>query len=844
MPPEGNPPLTTAEVELLKKWIAAGAIVPATFAADEEDPRQWWSLQPLMPPTAGSPETVIDDLIEAKLRQHGLGFSPPADRASLIRRLYLVMLGLPPTPEEVHAFVADPDPQAWQRLVDKVLASPHYGERWARHWLDVVRFGETDGYETNRERPNAWRYRDWVIAAFNQDMPYHDFVRYQIAGDVLGQPIGTSFLVGGPHDIVKSPDPLLTRTQRQDELTDMVGTVGSAFLGLTIGCARCHNHKFDPISQTDFFALQAIFAGVHHGESQLPNESTERSEAKRAIESSFAQWQQDLLAYLTTQDPQTVVWPPVDAAFNIEVFAPQMARMVRMTIRATNASEPCLDELEIFAAAQQVGLASQGATVASSGDYPNNPKHRLEHLNDGRYGNDYSWISDTPGTGWVQIQWEQPVAVDRIQWARDRAAVFADRLATDYVIEVSLDGETWTAVADSKRRLPPGSRAGSLYDQAGAAAGGDAGADQQADTVPVQFAGLAPVGDARQTFGQRLQEIRRQYQLLTGPVLAFCGTFSQPEVIHKLFRGDPLSPREEVGPENLAILGSLGLSPNASDQERRLALAQALVRADNPLVPRVMVNRLWQYHFGVGIVETSSDFGKNAALPSHPELLDWLAMRLLEHEWSLKRLHRDILLSRTWQQSSLPHAAGMQQDAAARLLWRFPPRRLEAEIIRDQMLAVCGTLQLTGGGPGFSGFEVQLENVRHYHPLEEFGPEHFRRMVYQTKVRQEQDAVFGAFDCPDAAQIAPQRSRSTTPLQALNLFNSKFVTQQAGLMSERLLGEAGEDRVEQIERAFQLCYGRSADATERQEALEFVEALGLPALCRVLLNSNEFLFIP
>ncbi|MBL8235487.1 MAG: DUF1549 domain-containing protein, partial [Bryobacterales bacterium] len=191
--------------------------------------------------------------------ENDLSLSQPADRVTLIRRLYLVMLGLPPSPSEVKTFVNDSEPEAWERLVDRVLASPHYGERWARHWLDVARFGETDGYETNRERPNAWRYRDWVIEAFNRDMPYTDFVRNQIAGDALGEPIGTSFLVGGPHDIVKSPDPLLTLTQRQDELTDMVATVGSAFLGLTIGCARCHNHKFDPITQTDFYAMQAIF---------------------------------------------------------------------------------------------------------------------------------------------------------------------------------------------------------------------------------------------------------------------------------------------------------------------------------------------------------------------------------------------------------------------------------------------------------------------------------------------------------------------------------------------------------------------------------------------------------
>ncbi len=828
MPPEGHPPLTPAQVDLLRRWIAAGATVPLEFAeAVGEDPRQWWSLQPIAPSDGADPERAIDSWIEVGLRSQGLDFSPAADRVSLIRRLYLVMLGLPPTPAEVQAFVADSDPRAWERLVDRVLASPHYGERWARHWLDVVRFGETDGYETNQQRPNAWRYRDWVIDAFNRDMPYDDFVRYQIAGDVLGEPIGTSFLVGGPHDIVKSPDRLLTLTQRQDELTDMVATVGTAFLGLTIGCARCHNHKFDPIPQTDFHAMQAVFAGVRHGESVLPP-AEDTSEARRALDEAWGQWRQDLLAHVATLDPATIVWPAVDATFNLEVFPPTQARLVRFTILATNASEPCLDELEIFSGGQSVGLASQGTRVTSSGDYAGNPKHRLEHLNDGRFGNDYSWISDSDGRGWVQLEWDHAQQIDRIQWSRDRSGGFADRLATDYRIEVSVDGQAWSTVASSAGRLPMGSDRPSLYEAA--------------------------------DIGSRLRTLRQQYQALTRPTAAFCGSFGPPETIYKLFRGDPLSPQEEVGPENLSLFQGLDLPANASDSERRLALANALVRPDNPLLARVIVNRLWQYHFGTGLVETASDFGRNAARPSHPELLDSLAARLIQHNWSLKQLQREILLSRTWQQSSLPRAEALQVDAGSRLLWRFPPRRLEAEIIRDQILALSGDLQHVGGGPGFSAFVVEKETVHHYHPVEDFQPEHFRRMVYQTKIRQEQDAVFGAFDCPDGTQIAPQRSRSTTPLQALNLFNSGFVQQQAERFAARLQSlvatkidaegscdtrddtDANTDA--EIAIAFQFCFGREPSPEEWLEVREFVAEQGLPALCRVLLNSNELLFIP
>jgi len=851
MPPEGSPPVSPSDLALLREWIAQGANFPEQVAP-QEDPRDWWSLRPPVLPTIPPGESAIDYLIGRELAAKDLEFSPAADRRALIRRLYLVMLGLPPTAAEVEDFLADERADAWEQLVDRVLASPQYGERWARHWLDVVRFGETDGYETNRERPNAWRYRDWVIEAFNDDLPYNEFVRQQIAGDALGHPVGTSFLVAGPHDIVKSPDPLLTLTQRQDELTDMVSAVGSAFLGLTVGCARCHNHKFDPISQQDFFAMQAIFAGVQHAEAPLPLEAAGlQAEQLAAVESELAQWRQQAVEYLgQLDDLQTTSWPPVQSDFNLELFPPTPARWVRFEITATNSgSEPCLDELEIFAGEVQVGLADDGGLPTSSGDYAGNPKHRLSHLNDGRHGNDYSWISDTPGRGWVQIEWPEVQAVDRIQWSRDRQGTYADRLPTEYQIAVSLDGETWSTVADSQRRQRPGDSGDSWLDHAvpQAIAWHTREAEPRADAAaePWDEASDPRLGhDANdETWGQRWQRLNQLRRELSQPPLAFCGTFSQPPVVHRLYRGDPLSPREEVLPNTLTILGDLELGSETAEPDRRLALADSLVTPDNPLVARVIVNRLWQYQFGVGLVETASDFGRNATLPSHPELLDWLALQLVQRDWSLKSLQRSILLSRTWQQSSRPHGKGLAVDAASRLLWRFPPRRLEAEGIRDSVLAVSGQLRLTGGGPGFSAFVVEMENVRHYFPLEEFGPEHWRRMIYQTKIRQEQDSVFGAFDCPDGSQIAPHRSRSTTPLQALNLFNSGFMLQQAQLMAQRLEREQPESVAEQIDAAYRLCYSRPADQTEIVQAEAFIRQEGLAAFCRVLLNSNEFLFI-
>jgi hypothetical protein len=299
-----------------------------------------------------------------------------------------------------------------------------------------------------------------------------------------------------------------------------------------------------------------------------------------------------------------------------------------------------------------------------------------------------------------------------------------------------------------------------------------------------------------------------------------------------------MAKREPVGPEALEVMGSLDLAMDAPERERRVALADWIASAENPLTARVAVNRLWQFVFGTGLVDTPSDFGGNGTAPTHPELLDWLAARFVAEGWSMKEMFRLLLHSEAFQQASRPNAAAARIDADSRYLWRFPPRRLEAEVIRDSMLAVAGTLDLRMGGPGFHLFEVDRENVVHYHPKEETGPAEWRRMIYLYKIRQEQDAVFGAFDCPDGNQVIPSRSRSTTPLQALNLFNSRFSMQQAENLAERL-GE-GADR---IPAAYELLYGRPASAAEVADAQEFVAEHGFVSFCRALLNTNEFLFV-
>jgi Protein of unknown function (DUF1553)/Protein of unknown function (DUF1549)/Planctomycete cytochrome C len=831
MPPDGAR-LTANEIETLRRWINQGAPFDET-SAEAGPSADFWSFKPVRverPPVTQDkdlPGNPLDAFVAARLHSAGIVPSPPADRRTLIRRLYLDLLGLPPSPAEVARFAADTDPLAWNRLVDRVLASPHFGERWARHWLDVVRFAETDGFETNVERPNAYPYRDYLIHAFNADKPYDRLVFEQLAGDSVGADAATGFLVGGPCDKVKSPDPVLTRMQRQDELSDIINTTGTTFLGLTLGCAKCHNHKFDPIPQHDFYAVQAVFAGVQHGERPLDAIDEPRRVAHRRV----------LIAEIerTTRGLTGLgLRPPVDPRHNAEVFEPVRARRLRFTIHATNdGTEPCLDELVILAAGrsnsgvqtvENVALASAGATVSVSSVFPGSSFHKREHLNDGRFGNERSWISNERGKGWAIVELPRDCVISRIEWGRDRAGVYRDRLPTDYVIEAQATDGRWTPIAGSAGRLPPGA----------------------SELSPAAFPARLSLDERYKAsiLIAELQRLTNERENASTSPRVYAGMFEQPDPVHRLYRGDPGSPREVVSPGAIAAVGSLEIPAAAPEQERRVALARWIARRQNPLTARVIVNRLWHYHFGRGIVETPSDFGHNGGRPSHPELLDWLANELVRSGWSLKHVHRLILTSATYRQSSAPRADGLKVDASARLLWRFPPRRLEAEAIRDSMLAASGVLDERMGGPGFSPFQPNTNYVRVYQPKEEFGPAEWRRMVYMSKVRMEQDSVFGAFDCPDAGLIAPRRTQSTTAVQALGLFNSRFTEEQADLMAERCGREAGSGAPPGVRRAFELCFGRQPDEVEGRAAEQLVAQYGLPSLCRALFNANEFLFLP
>ncbi|MCW5557964.1 MAG: DUF1553 domain-containing protein, partial [Verrucomicrobiae bacterium] len=624
----------------------------------------------------------------------------------------------------------------------------------------------------------------------------------------------------------------LTAQQRADELDDMVATTGTAFLGLTLGCARCHAHKFDPVSHSEYYAMTALFNGVQHGEAALPLPSTSVTELA-SMDREVAGLERRMEPFRRKARPAPVTGagkarrPMVNSRRNEERLAPVEARYLRFTILASSSGEPCLDELEVWAGDRNIALASAGTRATASGTLPGYAIHRLDHLNDGQVGNDRSWISNESGRGWVQLEFPEVERIERVVWGRDRTGGFGDRVATEYRIEAAIETNAWTEVASSTDREP-------------FAASSPVSSEPEFD-----FDGLASErAEEARRWEAELKAARERRARSTRPPMAYAGTFGEAGPAFRLHRGDPLQPREAVAPGTLDLFQPLTLSTNTPEPQRRNALADWIASPEHPLTARVIVNRLWQHHFGTGLVDTPNDFGRNGSRPSHPELLDWLASELVAQGWHLKAIHRLILTSATWRQSSAPRADGLATDAGSRLLWRYPPRRIEAEAIRDSLLAVSGDLDRAAGGPSFFLHDVDRENVYHYQPKEEFGPAESRRMVYAFKVRMEQDGIFGAFDCPDGSLVMPRRSVSTTPLQALNLFNSRFTLAVADRFAGRVSREAGEDPDRRVRRIWELAYGRDPGPEESAGAIRFAQASGWPALCRAVLNSNEFLFIP
>jgi hypothetical protein len=671
MPPKA--PLPDHEKALLEAWIKDGApwggtpIDPYRFSTARRAGRDWWSLRPITRPDPpqieidGQPAGPIDAFVLAQLRDRRLDASPEADPRTLIRRLSFDLLGMPPAPEEVEAFVADAVPGAYERLVDRYLESPRFGERWARHWLDVVRFGETQGFEYNQPWPNAWRYRDWVVEAFNADLPFDRFVRLQLAGDILEPDdplavVATGQLEVGPFDQTMQNEgtEAMRAAAREEELEGIAGTVAQAYLGLTVQCARCHDHKFDPIRQEDYYRFAAALGGVRFGERE-----------------------------------------------------------------------------------------SQSTAGAES--------------------------------------------------ARRRCKSLARQI---------------TELKNQK------------------AAEGEAG--------------------PRQTLALRIARLEASRRLCAGGE-AHVVTPRQPAVFHILERGDYRQPKATVAAGGIgAVVGpsaDFGLAPEAPDAARRKALAAWITDARNPLTARVIVNRLWQHHFGVGLVDTPNDFGFNGGQPTHPELLDWLASELIREHWSLKAIHRAIVRSAVYRRSSRARADLARGDAMNRLLGRREPRRLEAEALRDAVLAISGELDHGIGGPGYQDVRTRPGPSAIFEPIEAIGPPFRRRSLYRTWVRGGAQPLFDALDCPDPSVSTPTRAVTTTPLQALALLNDAAMIHAAESLAARLRREVGADVALQVKRAYRLAFARLPDPEEESAARALVAEHGAAPFCLALFNANEFLFV-
>ena len=888
MPPDV--PLADDEIALLTKWIADGAFFPDTpldlFAATTEKRAgyDWWALQPLDPGPLPSVEasdarwndSPIDRYVLARLKDEGLAPSAPADPRTLIRRATYDLHGLPPTPEEVAAFVQDcanetgsPEAvgdRAYAALLERLLASPHYGEQWGRHWLDVVRFGESTGYEVNHIIDNLWPYRDYIIESFNSDKPFDRLVLEQLAGDALAPDdpavqIGMAFLVCGPHDIVGNQDPAQAAQIRADAIDEMIRVTSESFLGLTMGCARCHDHKFDPIAQRDYYQMYATFAGVSHGNRVVAPEAQRREYetktqpliAKRDAQSSRVAALIDAIVSRaeTKAGEYDALWPrtKVSRHGTEETFAPVEARFLRFVSEGLDANPDAaagykLDEFEVWSSGEDttnVAAASAGGKAVGASRVAEDfgGAYQADAAIDGKFG--VSWIAQAPE---LTLEFKETARIDRVVFSSDRpAALPLDSGETvfvcDYRIEVSTDGATWTEVANSHDRAPVNDRHRKkrLFQL-------EATAEEKAQRAALE-AELASTNA----------------ELATIPPLPqhWVGVLNQPPAeMHVFLGGDPQRKGDAVVPAALSAFlreeKGYTLPADAPEQKRRVALANWIVSEDNPLTPRVLVNRVWHGHFGTGIVSTPSDFGYMGGRPSHPELLDWLARELMApsegegaspgQAWRLKRMHKLIMLSQAYRQASTYRAEPAAIDADSRLLWRYPPRRLSAEAIRDTMLALAGKLDPAMGGPGYRLYDYLRDNVSTYIPLDKVGPETYRRAVYHQNVRASRIDVLTDFDFPDCAMSTPRRVATTSPLQALTLMNHSFTMDMANFMTERLQQDVeARNTGAMVDRAFRLAFNRPADGEEAAAALDLIEAYGMPAFCRALLNANELIYV-
>lgn len=901
MPPKG-PPLTPAQTANVKAWIESGAAWPENAAdrgATTDKRLEHWAWQPI---ASSAKAATIDGFVRAKLAEENLKLSPPADARTLIRRLTFDLHGLPPTPEEVEAFVNDRDPRAYEKLVDRLLASPRHGERYARHWLDIAHYADTHGFERDQRRDNAWHYRDYVIKAFNDDKPYDQFLREQIAGDVIAPDdpqavAATGFLAAGPWDYVgqvETKSDVLRRAARALDLDDMVTQVMTAACGVTVNCARCHDHKLDPISQREYYSLWAVFAGLKRGDRELDTKRAQQRERLAGelaavtreiaqlsgasldladmvgggdgrgsgqdglgIPISNGQAMSEMLGYFKDLRPNRFERPrfpaklkaPPDFVDGVVLpnGGPDGKAQVQITSTKLHAEDVPPTSGHTWDAVRNGHLSAQVSNTLAGIDYSQKGHAMLGlHANSAvtfdldamrrHYG--YGALRFTAVAGFGAKASEKASKADVGIYLDGKLALRRMHLTKDAVVPLDLE-------------LPKTVRFLTLM----ATDGGDGiGSDLLFFGDPL----LHPVRDekdiaaATATRLKALREnesrLRREMAGLEESSKVYGIVASTPPPVQILKRGDPESPAAEpVEPTALALLRDLNPQLGKADTaegDRRKALAAWITDARNPLTRRVMANRLWHWHFGQGIVNTPSDFGLGGGRPSHPELLDWLADELLHGGWSLKHLHRLIVMSDTYRQSSTFDAHAAATDAQNRLLWRQNPRRLEAEALRDSVLAVSGKLNLHDtGGPGFADFRYTEGYAPVYQHITADTPDLWRRSIYRFVTRSTPQRFLTTLDCPDPANLTPSRLTTTTALQSLALFNNDFILRQSRYLAERLRQQAGNDTSAQVRCAYQLAFAREPEVEELRAAVTFIEAEDLFSFCRSILNSNEFVYV-
>jgi mono/diheme cytochrome c family protein len=900
MPPKGAR-LTADQVAMLRAWVDAGAPWP-----DDAKPAQLtsdlWSLQPVKEPVLPAVKNgvwarnPVDLFVLAKLETAGLAPSKKADRPTLIRRLSYDLLGLPPSPAEIDAFVADKDPKAYENLVDRLLASPHYGERWGRHWLDIARFTESQGFEYDRIRDNAWPYRDYVINAFNDDKPYDRFVMEQVAGDVL-EPVtsdsivATGLLVCGPWDQAGNAQANATQKliTREEEMEDLVSVVGQSLLGLTVNCARCHAHKFDPIPQEDYYRIKSVLDGVKHGERSLSTPEQLKAREARAAEAAaqVAALQKqiaeldDAARKLVAVDKAAGPTPfarwdfTADAADSLgglhgtleggakiaggRLILNGQTAFLRTGPIPRDIREKTLEAWLILPTAEQGGggvisLETGNGSVFDAVVFAERePRKWVVGSNFYSRTRNLGGMDETPG---------QRVHVAAVFNADNSIAFYrnGEPYAAAYTPDTPL--QTYKAgdahVLIGKRHTGGGNafltaevEQASLYDRALSADEIAASFKSSGRLVPLPqlLAAMSPEQRARRkTLEKQVQSLRdASAPGIDGLAVAYAGVREQPAPTHRLIRGEVKQPAEVVAPGALSVIRDpspdFGLAPDAPEAQRRLKLAAWIASPKNPLTARVMLNRLWHYHFGRGIVGTTSDFGASGDRPSHPELLDWLAASFVRAGWSMKAMHRLIVNSATYRQGSAANEKAAVIDADDALLWRFAPRRLEAEAVRDAMLAVSGQLNPAMGGPSFRPFDVSTFGSAFYAIVDKIGPEFNRRTVYRMNVNSGKDPLLEAFDCPEPSVKTPARRTTTTPLQALGLMNNSFVQRQARGLAERVTTESNGDVPKAIALAYRCALGRAPTADELSGAAAVAKGHGLTSVCWALLNSTEFVYV-